>query len=468
MSKKKVYGKIIEKMEITNTAAKGKCIGKHEGKVIFVPFACPGDIADVMLVRSRRSFSEGFIRKIYKEGPDRVDSFCEHFGICGGCKWQHLSYDAQTKMKEQELADNMARIAGLKIENMSPIIASEKTSYYRNKLEYTFTNQRWILEEEKENENKELRGLGFHLPGKFDKILHINKCHLQPEYSNEIRNTVYETAIELNLSFFDRKEQNGFLRNLIIRNSESMEWMTTVVFAENNAKKIEEFLAQLKIKLPEVSSWIYIINTKRNDSMDDLSYNLFSGKDHFDEKMEHLNFKVGPLSFYQTNHNQAYRLYKMIRQLADLKGDEILYDLYTGTGTIALFLAPKTSKVIGIEYVEDAINNANENARNNNIKNAFFYHGDIAKTFSEEFISKNGKADIIITDPPRSGMHPAVIAQILKTAVEKIVYVSCNSATQARDIEMMKEAYKIEYIQAVDMFPHTHHVESIVLLKKIQ
>lgn len=461
--RKKVYGTVIEKMIIEEAGAEGKCIARHDGKIVFVPFAAPGDVVDVMLVRSKRNYSEGFIREMHEKSPDRVDPKCKHFGTCGGCKWQHLSYNAQSKMKSKLVADNFRKIAGLEPE-MQPVIASEKEYYYRNKLEFSFSDLKWIIDKNND-ENEEMRALGFHIPQRFDKILHIEECHLQPEYSNKIRNTVYETAIELELSFYNRKTHEGLLRNLIIRNNQDNQWMVSVVFNEECEEAIQ-LMKSLKEKLPDVHSWIYIINGKRNDSMDGLDYKVFDGPSFLEERMEHLKFEVGPLSFYQTNHLQAYELYKRTRELADLSGSEIVYDLYTGTGTIALFIAPNAKKVVGIEYVEDAIINANSNAKNNNVGNCVFYCGDIAKTLTEDFIKENGQPDVIITDPPRSGMHPDVVQQIIKAAPEKIVYVSCNSATQARDIEMMKEKYEVAYLQAVDMFPHTHHVEAIALLKR--
>lgn len=462
--RKKVYGNIIEKLTVEEAGAEGKCICRHDGKVIFVPYAAPGDVVDVMLVRSKKNYSEGFLHKLHKKSPDRIEPKCKHFGTCGGCKWQHLKYSAQCEMKSKQVADNFRKIAGIHPE-MRPIITSNKDYYYRNKLEFSFSDLKWIVEKN-ENKNEEMRALGFHIPQRFDKILHIDECHLQPEYSNTIRNTVYNIALEMNLSFFNRKSQKGLLRNLIIRNNQANQWMVSLVVSENN-KDVQTFMTKLKDSLPGVHSWIIIVNDKRNDSMDGLNYEVFDGPSFLDEHMEHLRFEVGPLSFYQTNHTQAYELYKKVRELVGLTGNEIVYDLYTGTGTIALFIAPGAKKVVGIEYVEDAIVNANNNAKKNNIDNCVFYCGDLAKTLTEEFIQENGRPDIIITDPPRSGMHPDVVQQILNAAPDRVVYISCNSATQARDVALMKEKYEVAWLQALDMFPQTHHVESIALLKRI-
>ncbi len=459
--RKKVYGTVIEKMIIEEAGAEGKCIGRHDGKIVFVPFAAPGDIADIMLVRAKKNYCEGFLREIHTQSPERVEPKCEHFGDCGGCKWQHLSYKAQVAMKSKHVADNFKKIANLETE-MMPVIASDKDYYYRNKLEFSFSDLKWIIKQD-ENQDKEMRALGFHIPRRFDKILHINECHLQPQYSNTIRNTVYKTALEMNLSFFNRKTQEGLLRNLIIRNNQQGKWMVSLVVKEEN-DTVFQFLTILKEKLPKVHSWIYIINNKKNDSMDGLKYKVFDGPEFLEEEMEHLKFEVSPLSFYQTNHTQAYELYKKARELAGLSGNEIVYDLYTGTGTIALFIAPFAKKVIGIEYVEAAIANANSNAELNAVENCTFYCGDLAKTLTDDFIAENGQPDVIITDPPRSGMHPDVVQQILKVAPQKIVYVSCNSATQARDIALMKDQYEVSYLQAVDMFPQTHHIEAVALL----
>lgn len=462
----KVYGKIIENIEITEAASEGVCIGKHEGKIIFVPFAVPGDVVDVMLVRSKKNYSEGFIRNIHKKGPSRVNPRCSHFTLCGGCRWQHMDYQTQLSIKEKQVADNIERIGGVEVEKTFPITPSPNIFHYRNKLEFAFTDQRWLMEDEL-NETAERRGLGFHLPGRFDKVFSVDCCYLQDDYENEIRKVALETALLQDLSFYNRKSHDGFLRNLMIRNSFSFHWMVTVVFGFYDKQKINAYLSELKEKLPLVKSWIYIINEKANDSMNDLDFNLFYGDEFFVETMEHLRFNVGPLSFYQVNVPQATEMYRMVRKLSNLNGSEIVYDLYTGTGTIALFVAPNAKKVIGIENVPQAIDDAKKNATQNNINNAEFYCGDLAKTLNDSFVAQHGHPEVIITDPPRSGMHPDVVAQILKIEPDRIIYVSCNPATQARDIALLKEKYKVLETHPFDMFPHTHHVENIALLKKI-
>lgn len=463
-SSAKVYGTVIENLEITETASEGVCIGRHDGKVVFVPFTVPGDVADVMLVRSKKKYADAFLRKLHHAGDSRVEPVCSHFTLCGGCRWQHMKYEAQLAMKQKQVTDNLQRIGGIEIEKIFPITASPNQLHYRNKLEFTYSDLRWLTDEERKQENAEPRGLGFHLPGRFDKIFKVDRCYLQDDYMNEIRNTAQEVALQHDLTFCNRKEHTGFLRNLMIRNSSSGHWMVTVIFGYEDEKLISKYMSALKEKLPAVRSWIYIINTKANDSMNDLDFHVFDGPDAFTETMEHLNFSVGPLSFYQVNVPQALAMYRMVRQLADLKGTETVYDLYTGTGTIALFVAPQAKKVVGIEYVPQAIEDAKKNAAANQIGNAEFFCGDIAKTLNSSFMTQHGHPDVILTDPPRSGMHPDVVAQILTVAPEKIVYVSCNPATQARDIALMKDQYRVAEIHPFDMFPHTHHVENIALL----
>lgn len=463
-SSSKVYGTVIENLEITDTASEGVCIGYHDGKVVFVPFTVPGDIADVMLVRSKKKYSDGFLRTLHKSGESRVEPKCSHFTLCGGCRWQHMKYDAQLTMKQKQVTDNLQRLGGLNIEKVYPISPSPEQFHYRNKLEFTYSDNRWLTDEERHAENAEPRGLGFHLPGRFDKIFKVDRCYLQNDYMNTIRNTAQDVALQQNLTFCNRKEHSGFLRNLMIRNSSAGHWMVTVIVGFDDQEMITNYLNALKSKLPEVQSWIYIVNTKANDSLNDLEFHVFSGPAAFTETMEHLHFSVGPLSFYQVNVPQALAMYRMVRQLANLKGTETVYDLYTGTGTIALFVAPHAAKVVGIEYVPTAIEDAKKNAVDNQITNAEFFCGDIAKTLNASFMAEHGHPDVIITDPPRSGMHPDVVAQILNTAPEKVIYVSCNPATQARDIALMKEQYRVAEIHPFDMFPHTHHVENIALL----
>jgi len=463
-SSSKVYGTVIENLEIVETASEGVCIGRHEGKVVFVPFTVPGDIADVMLVRSKKNYSDAFLRQLKQPGESRIEPTCAHFTLCGGCRWQHMSYPAQLDMKQKQVTDNLQRIGGIEIEKTFPITASPAQFHYRNKLEFTYADSRWLTDAERQSGNAEPRGLGFHLPGRFDKIFKVDHCYLQGDYMNEIRNTAQDVALKQNLTFCNRKEHTGFLRNLMIRNSSEGHWMVTVIFGFDDQELISNYMNALKERLPLVQSWIYIINTKANDSLSDLDFHVFDGPSAFVETMEHLHFSVGPLSFYQVNVPQALSMYRMVRQLADLKGNETVYDLYTGTGTIALFVAPHAQKVVGIEYVPTAIEDAKKNAAYNQIENAEFFCGDIAKTLNQSFMAAHGHPDVILTDPPRSGMHPDVVAQILNAAPEKVVYVSCNPATQARDIALMKDQYKVAEIHPFDMFPHTHHVENIALL----
>ncbi len=463
-SSAKVYGTVIENLEIADTASEGVCIGYHEGKVVFVPFTVPGDIADVMLVRSKKKYANAFLRTLHKAGESRIEPMCSHFTLCGGCRWQHMKYEAQLTMKQKQVTDNLQRLGGLDIEKVFPISASPEQFHYRNKLEFTYADTRWLTDSERQTENAEPRGLGFHLPGRFDKIFKVDRCHLQNDYMNTIRNTALEVALKQDLTFCNRKEHTGFLRNLMIRNSSAGHWMVTVIVGNDDQELISNYMNALKTVLPEVQSWIYIVNTKANDSLNDLDFHVFSGPAAFTETMEHLHFSVGPLSFYQVNVPQALAMYRMVRQLADLKGNETVYDLYTGTGTIALFVAPHAAKVVGIEYVPTAIEDAKKNAADNQIPNAEFFCGDIAKTLNPAFMAEHGHPDVILTDPPRSGMHPDVVAQILNAAPEKVVYVSCNPATQARDIALMKDQYRVAEIHPFDMFPHTHHVENIALL----
>lgn len=466
MSNNKIYGTIIPELAITDTAAEGVCLGHHDGKVVFVPFTVPGDVAEVMLVRSKKNYADAFLRKIIQGGPDRIEPACRHFGLCGGCRWQHLSYEAQVRMKEKQVLDHLKRIGGITPALVRPIHKSPDTFHYRNKLEFTYSEIRWFTDVDKDKNEQEQRTLGFHLPGRFDKVFHVEQCLLQPDESNTIRNTALRIALDQNLSFCNRKNHEGFMRNLMIRNSSSGHWMVTVIFGENDPEAIHRYMQALKEALPNVQSWIYMINTKHNDALHDLEFHVFSGEDAFFEHMEHLQFRVGPLSFYQVNVPQALNMYRAVREMAGLSGHEIVYDLYTGTGTIALFVAPKAAKVVGIESVPQAISDANQNAATNGIQNVSFHCGDLAKTLTSSFMAENGRPDVIITDPPRSGMHPDVVAQIREAAPLRIVYVSCNPATQARDVALLKDDYELAEIRPFDMFPHTHHVENIALLLK--
>jgi 23S rRNA (uracil1939-C5)-methyltransferase len=458
---------LLEKVEITAIASEGKALGRVDDKVVFVPMLVPGDVVDIQVTIKRKSYMEGYVVKQHKFSELRQDARCSHFGTCGGCKWQHLPYEKQLEFKHQQVIDNLTRIGRFELPEINPIIGSEDQYYYRNKLEFTFSNKRWLTKEEigSQLDIKQRNALGFHIPGMFDKILDINECFLQSEISNRIRNSIKEYAQEHNISFHDIRDHKGLLRTLIIRTSSSGELMVIVNLYQEDADVREGLLNHIKDSFPEITSLMYVINHKPHDSIGDLEVKLFSGNDHMIEEMEDLKFKVGPKSFYQTNSKQAYELYKLAREYAGLTGKETVYDLYTGTGTIANFVAGSAKKVVGLEYVPEAIEDAKVNSEINGIKNTSFFAGDMKDVLNEEFIEKNGKPDVIITDPPRPGMHEAVVKTILKASPEKIVYVSCNPATQARDISLMSEFYKVEKVQPVDMFPQTHHVENIILLR---
>nr|WP_152734623.1 23S rRNA (uracil(1939)-C(5))-methyltransferase RlmD [Marinifilum sp. N1E240] len=458
----------MESVKIEKLAAEGKAIAKIEDKVLFVTNAIPGDVVDVQVTKKRKNYMEGHPVFFHEHSPLKKDAFCEHFGVCGGCKWQNLPYEEQLKFKQQEVVDNLERIGKVELSNVCDIFPSEKTEFYRNKLEYTFSNKRYLTNEEiaSAEEIERTPAVGFHVPKLFDKVVDINKCHLQPEPSNAVRLAIKEFAFANDLSFFDIRNQNGFLRTLVIRTSSTGENMIIVVFYHEDVEKREALLNHLADKFPEITSLMYIINEKANDSITDQDVILFKGKDHIFEQMEDLKFKIGPKSFYQTNSEQAYNLYCKTRDFAELTGNEVVYDLYTGTGTIANFVAKQAKKVIGIEYVPEAIEDAKENSKINGIDNTEFFAGDMKNVLTREFIELHGEPDTIIVDPPRAGMHADVVETILHAAPKRIVYVSCNSATQARDLALMDEAYKVTKVQAVDMFPHTHHVENIVQLEK--
>jgi 23S rRNA (uracil1939-C5)-methyltransferase len=464
---KKKVREILEGVVIESVAAEGRSIARVNGKVLFVPFAIPGDIADIEIHRKKSGWMEGVIKRIVTPSPDRNNPFCSHYGTCGGCKWQPLPYPLQLNYKQQQVEDQLKRIGGLDLPVISPILGSERTTRYRNKLEFTFSNKRWVdsLAEAENLSETERYGLGFHIAGMFDKVLDIEKCHLQDEPSNEIRNFIKQFALKNGYSFFDLREQSGLLRTLIIRTTSTGEVMVIVVFSYFDKEKIESLLNALISTFTQITSLNYIVNGKRNDTINDLEVVNFHGQDCIYEKMEELKFRIGPKSFYQTNSQQAFKLYSVVRDFADFKGDEVLYDLYTGTGTIALFLSSHVSKVVGIEYVPEAIEDAKINASINDIHNSVFYAGDMKDVLSESFIEQNDKPDVIVLDPPRAGVHPDVINVIVKVRPSKIVYVSCNPATQARDISLMKEFYNIIKVQPVDMFPHTHHLENVVLLE---
>ena len=456
----------LENIEVINTASKGKSIARHDGRVIFINGAIPGDICNITVFKKRRKYWEARIDKIIKKSKYRIEPKCSHFGTCGGCKWQNMQYDAQLNFKQNEVLNNLSKIGGVTIDKYNKILGSKKTYNYRNKMEFTFSNKRWLTQEEiLSNENiADKNALGFHVPGMFDKVIDIKTCHLQDEPSNTIRNRIREFALNNKLSFFDLKKQEGLLRNLMIRISKIGEIMVLVQFFNDDSKKINLLMSFIKDSFSEITSLLYTINTKPNNTIYDQEIICYSGKNYIREKIENLTFKIGPKSFFQTNSEQAKLLYSSVRKLANIKNNDVVYDLYTGTGTIAQFISNNAKKVVGIDSVPEAIDAAMESAKDNNIRNCIFYSGDMKNIFSDEFILKNGKPDVIIADPPRDGMHKKVIEQLLKILAKRIIYVSCNTATQARDLALLKEKYNIKAIQSVDMFPHTHHVENILSL----
>ncbi|MHA4893128.1 23S rRNA (uracil(1939)-C(5))-methyltransferase RlmD [Pedobacter sp. PWIIR3] len=466
---------IIPNLNIIDIAEEGKGVGKAEELVIFVDKAVPGDNADVRIVKKKKNFAEAVIEKLNHASDLRTDPFCQHFGVCGGCKWQHMDYQAQLKFKSRNVEAALQRLGKVDTSAMESILGSAENKYYRNKLEYTFSNKRWLDKkdmaerpddlEEGPNEELDMNALGFHVPLRFDKILDIQHCYLQAEPSNSIRNSIRTYALNNGLSFYDLRNHEGNLRNLIIRTSSTGEVMVVVVFAYADQATIDALMEFLKENFPIVTSLLYIVNQKKNDTIFDQDVILFSGRDHIYEQMNGLKFKIGAKSFYQTNSDQAYELYKITKDFADFKGDELVYDLYTGAGTIANFVATSVKKVVGIEYVPTAIEDAKFNSDLNEIKNTIFYAGDMKDILTSEFISVHGKPDVVITDPPRAGMHADVIERLLEMEAEKIVYVSCNAATQARDLALLNLKYDVVRIKPVDMFPHTQHVENVVLLK---
>ena len=460
---------VFENVTVIDAGAKGKTIGKApDGRVIFLTNTVPGDVVDVQTTKKRKAYFEGVATNFHTLSDKRVAAVCEHFGTCGGCKWQDMGYEHQLYYKQKEVENNLRRIGHLELPEITPILGSKKQYFYRNKMEFSFSDSRWLtlneINSKKEIANK--NALGFHIPGMWDKILDIKKCHLQEDPSNAIRLEIKDFATKNGLSFFNPRNQFGLLRTLMIRTSSTGELMVLLQFFEKDKPKRELLLQHLQQTFPEITSLLYVINSKQNDTIYDQEIVCFSGRDHIFEAMEGLKFKINAKSFYQTNSDQAYELYKITRDFAGLTGAELVYDLYTGTGTIAQFVAKKAKKVIGIEAVPEAIEDAKANAVLNGILNTSFFAGDMKNIFNAEFIAENGVPDIIITDPPRDGMHKDVVAQILAIAPKKVVYVSCNSATQARDLEMMKGVYQITKTQAVDMFPQTHHVENVVLLEK--
>ena len=471
MARKKKELPLLEKVTITDVAAEGKAVAKVNELVIFVPYVVPGDVVDLQVKRKKNHYAEAVAVKFHEKSPLRTEPFCSHFGVCGGCKWQCLSYEEQLKYKQKQVFDNLTRIGKVELPEFRPILGSEKTRFYRNKLEFTFSNKRWLTEEEVKQDVKydQMNAVGFHIPGAFDKVLAIDKCWLQDDISNQIRNAVRDYAYAHNFPFFDLRTQEGLLRNIMIRTSSTGELMVVLqckVTDDEGRRKMEEILQFMADSFPQITSLMYVINYKCNDTIGDLDVEVFKGNDHIFEEMEGLRFKVGPKSFYQTNSEQAYNLYKVAREFAGLTGNELVYDLYTGTGTIANFVARQARKVVGIEYVPEAIEDAKVNSALNGIDNTLFYAGDMKDILTNDFIAEHGRPDVIITDPPRAGMHNDVIDVILAAEPKRIVYVSCNPATQARDLQLLDGKYKVTAVQPVDMFPHTHHVENVVQLER--
>lgn len=469
MARQKNKRQIFEHIEVIDAGAKGKTIAKApDGRVVFLPNAVPGDVVDVQTFKKRTAYYEGKAIKFHTLSNKRTEPQCEHFGVCGGCKWQHMDYKYQLEFKQKEVTNNLIRIGHLELPQVAPILGSSEQYFYRNKMEFSFSDSRWLTQKEVESDKDlgDRNALGFHIPGMWDKILDIKKCWLQADPSNDIRNAVRAFSIKNDLEFFNTRQQTGLLRTMMIRTSSTGDLMVVIQFFKEDEEKRVLLLDFIAETFPQITSLQYIINGKANDTIYDQEVICYKGKDHIFEEMEGLCFKINAKSFYQTNSNQAYELYKITRDFAGLKGDELVYDLYTGTGTIAQFVAKQAKFVVGVEAVPDAIKAAKENAQLNKINNVDFYVGDMKNVFNTEFIAKNGQPDVIITDPPRDGMHKDVVQQILNIAPEKVVYVSCNSATQARDLALMKDLYKITKTQAVDMFPQTHHVENVVLLEK--
>jgi 23S rRNA (uracil1939-C5)-methyltransferase len=457
---------LIEGLEITAIAAEGKALGKYNDIVVFVPLAVPGDVVDVQINNKRKRFMEGYVVNYRTLSPIRTTPVCEHFGVCGGCKWQNLPYSEQLKFKREQVVDQLTRIGKVELPEIPETLASDKTEFYRNKLEFTFSAKRWMTKEEiaMGDEISSREALGFHIPGMFDKVLDIHKCWLQADPSNDIRLFIKNFCADHGYEFYNPREHTGLMRNIMIRTSTTGEVMLIVMFARDEPAMREALLDAVAAHFPEITALMYVVNTKLNDSIGDQTVIPYRGNDHIFEQMEGLRFKIGPKSFYQTNSEQALNLYRVARDFAELQPTDVVYDLYTGTGTIANFVARQCAKVVGIEYVPEAIEDAWENSRLNSIDNTVFYAGDMKDVLSDGFIAENGRPDVIILDPPRAGVHEDVIKTILRAAPQRIVYVSCNPASQARDLALLDTAYRVEKVQPVDMFPHTHHVENVVKL----
>lgn len=460
---------LFENVRIVDAGAEGNAVGRVDEKVIFVPYVVPGDLVDIKALKNKKSYYEGKAVRISEFSDKRVEPKCRHFGVCGGCRWQNMKYSEQLFFKQKQVEDSLKRIGKFDYPDVLPIIPSGNEYYYRNKLEFTFSNKRWLDDSEMDNDplKRDMNGLGFHIPGMFDRIVDIENCYLQAEPSNSIRNAIKKYVTDEGLTFFDTRKISGFLRNLIIRTTTTGDLMVILVVFYDDREAIYKLLDFVYQQFPSITSLMYVVNPKRNDTISDLEVLLYKGRDHMIETMENLKFKIGPVSFFQTNSLQAYKLYQVARDFANLNGTELVYDLYTGTGTIANFIATRSGKVVGIESIPAAIQDAELNSRINGIRNTVFYAGDIAKVLNQAFIEENGIPDVVITDPPRAGMVEKVIEQILVMLPQKIVYVSCNPATQARDVNLLSDHYKVLKVQPVDMFPHTQHVENVMLLERI-
>lgn len=468
MGRKRKELPVVENVEITGVAAEGKSIARVDDMVVFIPYGAPGDVVNIKLDKKKRSYAEAHIVDMVKPSPDRVTPACEHFGVCGGCKWQHIPYESQLRYKRDQVVDALTRIAKVEIPEVNPTLGSKETFCYRNKLEYTFSCKCWITFEDLRSgrEIADRNALGFHIPGAFDKVLDIKKCWLQDDLSNRIRLFVRQYALAKGYEFYDIKAQQGLMRTLMVRIASTSEVMLIVVFARPEQEKIDDLMGAIAAEFPEITSLLYVVNQKVNDTIADQEVITYRGRDYINEEMEGLQFRIGPKSFYQTNSLQAYELYKVARRMACLKPDDLVYDLYTGTGTIANFVARQVKKVVGIEYVPEAIADAKLNSEVNGIDNTIFFAGDMKDVLTDGFIAEHGRPDVMIIDPPRAGMHEDVVNVILNARPERIVYVSCNPATQARDLALMDSLYRVEEVQPVDMFPHTHHVENVVRMTR--
>lgn len=468
MGRKRKERPLYEGVSIVDVAAEGNALARVDDKVVFIPFGAPGDIADVKIDKSRKSYSEGHIERIVKPSSLRVDPRCSHFGTCGGCRWQHLPYSFQLQCKQRQVKDALERIAKVELPEISDILGSDEIWAYRNKMEYTFSNKKWLTFDQLRSgeEFPDRDAAGFHIPGAFDKVLDIECCHLQDDFGNRIRLFIKNYGKEKGLPFYDLREQKGLLRTLMVRIASTGQIMIVMVFGQDDSAAIRNLLEAVADEFPEITSLQYVVNTKLNDTIADQNVVVYKGAPYIEEEMEGLRFRVGPKSFYQTNSKQAYKLYKVAREFAGLTGTELVYDLYTGTGTIANFVARNAVKVIGIEYVDDAISDARINSEANGITNTEFFAGDMKDVLTDSFIEQHGRPQVMIVDPPRAGMHGDVVNVILNAAPQRIVYVSCNPATQARDLALLDGAYKVTAVQPVDMFPHTHHVENVVRLER--